>query len=96
MIKPSGLMTGGILERARRNRCWANIMLYPRLTENGRETEGLEKASQNRLPHRLALELDMNRWSKRVCVKAQRWAWASIPPGLNKRGKGRKSSYMGT
>lgn len=32
--------------------------------ENVRETEGLKKASQKRQPHRLSLELEMNKWSK--------------------------------
>lgn len=68
----------------------------PMIKENVGETEGLEKASQKRQLHRLALELDVNRWSERGGVKAQRWAWDGIPPGLSRRGKGKKSSYMGT
>lgn len=67
----------------------------PSIREIVKQTEGPEKASHKRQPHRLALELVVNRWSETIGVKARRWARASTPPGLNRGGKG-KNSYMGT
>lgn len=95
-VKPTGLMTDRMWKgRAGRNGCWASIRLHPRLREIVKRTEGPEKASRKRQPHRLALELDVNRWSETIGVKARRWARAGTPPGLNRGGKG-KNSYMGT